>query len=250
MDVQMTQDKTPKPKLKNKRLSLTPFWNLMTILMLLGTCCISSYVLILLTNPNLPVNPFPPPLTATPIPTATFTPRVFPATWTPTFTYAPLSFGTPLPSPTLHVAFTPTKHATETQPPPTETIRPGPWFSIDDPITAIPATEINPDVGCTWLGIGGVVSDRSGLPLTGTILTLTGSLDFTTFNQTTLSGAAPQYGKGGYEFYLGGTLSASQGSLFIQITADDGQPISDLIAITTHSDCQRNLILINFHQLQ
>jgi hypothetical protein len=250
MGVDMTQEKITKPKNTTKKITLTPFWNLMTVLMLLGTCCISSYVLILLTNPQLPVNPFPPQLTSTPIPTSTFTPRVFPATWTPTSTYDPLQLGAPLPSPTVHIASTPTEHATLTPLPPTATLRPGPYYSIDGSITTIPAIDKNPDVGCTWLGIGGVVTDLSGNPLTGITLRLTGSLDFTTYDQTTMSGAAPQYGEGGYEFYLGGSLSASQGTLFVQLLDGSGQPISDLIAITTYSDCQRNLILINFQQLQ
>jgi hypothetical protein len=134
--------------------------------------------------------------------------------------------------------------------PATATLRPGPYFVVNGLITAIPATDKNPTVGCTWLGIGGVVTNRSGDPLVGIILSLAGSLDFTTYNQTTLSGAAPQYGEGGYEFYLGGALTASQGNLYLQIVGEDGQPISDPIAITTYSDCQRNLILINFQQLQ
>ena len=246
----MTKDKDTKPKMTTRKLSLTPFWNILTILMILGTCCVSSYVLILLTNPQLPVNPFPPQLTSTPIPTATFTPRVFPATWTPTPTYSAEQPAASVPSSTLQIYPTPTKHASLTPPPPTATLHPGPWFGILGSINAIPATDKNPDVGCTWLGIGGVVSDGSKQPLYGLIVKLTGSIDFTTYDQTTLSGAAPQYGEGGYEFYLGGTPSASQGRLFIQLLDDAGQPLSDPISITTYSDCQKNLILVDFIQLQ
>jgi hypothetical protein len=250
----MTQDKVKKTKAAPRKLSLTPIWNILTVIMLLGACCISTYVLIVLTNPHLPVNPFPPPLTSTPIPTATFTPRVFPATWTPTSTYSPNQGGNTLPQPTVNIASeiasTATQQFTKTPAPPTATLRSGPWFSIYGSVTSIPATDKNPDVGCTWLGIGGVVADRSGNPLYGVTLALTGSLDFTTYNQTTQSGAAPQYGEGGYEFYLGGALTASQGSLYIQLIGDNGQPISDPIAITTFSDCERNLTLINFYQSQ
>jgi len=246
----MKQDKIKKPKVASKKLSLAPVWNILTILMLLGTCCISSYVLILLTDPNLPVNPFPPIPTLTMTPTATFTPRVFPATWTPTSTYSPLQFGTPLPPPTTSIVSTATQQATWTPMPATATLRPGPYFVVNGSITAIPATDKNPAVGCTWLGIGGVITSRTGDPLVGVTLALTGSLDFTTYNQTTLSGAAPQYGEGGYEFYLGGALIASQGNLYLQIIGDDGKPVSDPITITTYSDCQRNLILIDFKQLQ
>ncbi len=246
----MTQEKNTKPNLSIKKLSLTPIWNILTILMVLGTCCISSYVLILLTNPQLPFNPFPPPLTSTPIPTPTFTPRVFPATWTPTSTYSADQPDAALPSATMHIYFTPTKHASITPPPPIATLPTGPWFGIDGIITALSATEKNPDVGCTWLGIGGVITDTSNQPLFGITVKLTGSLDFTTFDQTTLSGAAPQYGEGGYEFYLGGTLIASQGRLIIQLVDDTGLPLSDPVSITTYTDCQKNLILVNFEQIQ
>jgi hypothetical protein len=246
----MTRENNTKPKATTKKLSLTPFWNIMSVLMLLGTCCISSYVLILLTNPQLPVNPFPPPLTSTPIPTATFTPRVFPATWTPTSTYSANQPDEVLPSATMHIYFTPTKHASITPPPPIATLHPGPWFGVDGLITAIAATEINPDMGCAWLGIGGVITNTSNQPLFGITVKLTGSLDFTTYDQTTLSGAATQYGEGGYEFYLGGTLIASQGRLSIQLVDDAGQPLSDPISITTYTDCQKNLILVNFEQMQ
>jgi hypothetical protein len=246
----MKKDANAKPKTTQKKFSLTPFWNIMAVLMILGTCCVSTYVLILLTNPQLPVNPFPPALTSTPTPTSTFTPRVFPATWTPTSTYSAEQPSAALPPPTLGIYFTPTKHASMTPPPPTATLHPGPWFSVDGLITAIPATDKNTDVGCSWLGIGGVIVDSSNQPLFGITVKLTGSLDFTSYDQTTLSGAAPQYGEGGYEFYLGGSVSASQGRLFIQLMDDTGQQLSDPISITTYSDCQKNLILVNFKQLQ
>ncbi len=250
MGSHMAKDKIKKTKVASGKLSLAPIWNILTILMLLGTCCISSYVLILLADPSLPVNPFPPIPTFTPTPTATYTPRVFPATWTPTSTYSPLQFETQPPPPTTFFVATATQQATWTPMPATATLRPGPFFTVNGLITAIPATDKNPAVGCSWLGIGGVITGRTGDPLSGITLSLTGSLDFTTYDQTTLSGAAPQYGEGGYEFYLGGALIASQGNLSLQILSDDGQPISDPVAITTYSDCQQNLILINFKQLQ
>ena len=253
----MAQDKVTKPGVTIRKISLTSIWNILAILMLLGTCCVSSYVLLLISNPNLPVNPFPPPSTSTPIPTATPTLRVFPATWTPTPTFLPLSFGTPFASSTLHILASETPHPTLTFVPPTATIgQPintlpvGMFFTVAGSITAIPSTNKNPDSGCTWLGVGGVVKDQTGNALSGMTLMLNGTLGFESYNQTTISGAAPQYGQGGYEFYLGGELIPSLGSLLIQVMGDNGQPVSERIVFDTYSDCQRNLILINFRQIQ
>jgi hypothetical protein len=257
----MAQNKSSKSKVKTGKLNLTPFWNILAILMLLGACCVSSYVLLLVSNPNLPINPFPPPLTATPIPTSTPTLRVLPATWTPTPTYPPMSFGSPIAISTLPRLATQTQQASLTPVPPTATIdQPttnpaitlptGTFFVVDGLITPIPSTRKNPESGCDWLGVGGVVTDPTGNALIGMTLILEGYLGFDSYNQTTLSGAASQYGPGGYEFYLGGTLSASQGSLFIQILGDSGQPVSERIAFDTYSDCQKNLVLINFRQIQ
>ncbi len=253
----MTQDNVTKPKATTKKIGLTPIWNILAILMLLGTCCVSSYVLLLISNPNLAVNPFPPQLTSTPTPTVTPTQRVFPATWTPTSTLPPLSFGTPFAYSTLRVQASDTPRATLTPVPPTATIGlptntlpAGTFFAVNGSTTAVPSTNKNPDSGCTWLGVGGVVKDQAGNALVGMTLMLNGTLGFDSFNQTTNSGAAPQYGPGGYEFYLGGELTASQGSLFIQVIGDNGQPVSEQIVFDTYSDCQRNLILINFRQIQ
>jgi len=124
------------------------------------------------------------------------------------------------------------------------------FFAVDGSITAVPSTNKNSDSGCTWLGVGGVVKDQAGNALVGMTLMLNGTLGFDSYNQTTISGAAPQYGPGGYEFYLGGELTISQGSLFIQVMGDNGQPVSEKIIFDTYSDCQRNLVLINFHQIQ
>jgi hypothetical protein len=246
----MAKKTVDKPQKTIPKLTLTPLWNILAIMMLLGTCCVSSYVLILLSNPHLPVNPFPPPLTSTPIPTATFTPHVFPATWTPTATYSAFPNVAPIASPTLQLVFTYTHQPTLTPPPPTATVRPGTFFAVDGSFSAGPATSINPDVGCTWMGVGGVITDLAGNPAPGVTLLLDGMLGFDAYHQNTISGAAPQYGQGGYEFYLGGTLNASQATLSIQILADDGNPISEQIYFDTYSDCQRNLILIDFRQLQ
>lgn len=257
----MTQNKIAKPKAKSGRINLAPVWNVLAILMLLGTCCVMTFVVLLVTNPNLPVNPFPPSMSATPTLTSTPTLRVFPATWTPTSTFLPFSFGTQAAVPTLAIIASQTPRATLTPVPATATVSQptmtlpaslpvGMFFTVDGLITQGPAISKNPDAGCNWLGVGGVVKDPAGNALVGITLKLTGELNFNIYDQNTLSGAALQYGPGGYEFYLGDTLIATQGSLFIQVMGDNGQPVSEKIVFDTYSDCQRNLISINFRQIQ
>jgi hypothetical protein len=253
----MTQESISKTKGTKSKINLNSIWNILAILMLIGTCCMSSYVLLVVTNPNLPVNPFPPHMTPTPTLTATPTLRVFPATWTPTSTFPPLTFGTPHAPSTMSIKSSDTPKATLTPVPPTATIgKPtntlpaGTFFIMEGAIAAGPSTDKNPDSGCSWLGVGGTVTDMAGNGLPGMTLMLNGSLGFDIYNQTTLSGAALQYGSGGYEFYLGGELITSQHSLYIQILGDDGQVVSEQVYFDTYSDCQRNLLLINFHQIQ
>lgn len=248
----MAQNAVPVSKPRPQKKGGVAIWNIATVLLLLGACCVSTYVMVLVTNPQTVLNPFPPviPPTATLTPTPTL--RVFPPTWTPTSTYAPLSFGTPMPSSTLYSPPTQTQippTLTFTPGAPTATIPAGTFFNVDGNISAIPATDKNPSVGCSWQGIGGVILDLHGNPLVGITLHLRGMLGFDLFDQTTLSGAAPQYGPSGYEFYLGGGAIASQGSIQIQIVGSDLEMQSEPVYIETFSDCQRNLILVNFRQI-
>lgn len=67
-------------------------WNLLTVVLLLGTCCLLGVFGSLLLNPAAAYNPFPPPaaITAIVLPSDTPTLVRLPATWTPTVGALPL----------------------------------------------------------------------------------------------------------------------------------------------------------------
>ena len=80
-------------------------WDILSIVVLVASFIIIGVVLVIFGNPNSSLNPFPP-ATFPPmidIPTATATPVVLPATWTPTVVISP----TPRPTGTFIPTETP-----------------------------------------------------------------------------------------------------------------------------------------------
>ena len=100
-------------------------WNFLTCGVLLMTLCVGLVFALVYLNPQLSINPFPPPtaiptIELSPTPTPTNTPRFsLPPTWTPTATLEPTLTSTPESSPTPLVSMTPS-------PGPTDTATPGP----------------------------------------------------------------------------------------------------------------------------
>jgi hypothetical protein len=65
-----------------------------------------------------------------------------------------------------------------------------------------------------------------------------------------MTGLAPQYGPGGFEFTLADKPVASNGTLWIQLLDQQNLPLSDRIYFNTFDDCQKNLIIIFFTQVR
>jgi hypothetical protein len=78
-------------------------WNLLTVLVLLSTCCMASYFWTVFKDPHSPLNPFPPVVLPTLFYTATPTATIIPLqdTWTPTATNSPVPSRTKAPTWTL-----------------------------------------------------------------------------------------------------------------------------------------------------
>ena len=144
-------------KRKVNRKSLV--WNFLTVLVLLGTCCLAYYFLSIFNNPyltiannpKLPLNPFPPATiepTITLYQTETSTPTIIPleATWTPSKTISPVPSRTKAASSTLvpqliTPSITSTPTITPTQPTPivTSTQTPTPTSTPNRAATATAA---------------------------------------------------------------------------------------------------------------
>jgi hypothetical protein len=175
-------------------------------------------------------------------------------TSTPTFMQISENTGTPslvmtgtatpslIPSLTLTPTFTPTFT-------PEPTSKPMPFKLKGEP-EALNSELIRPELSCDWLIIAGQVWDLQEVPVTDLTLHLFGELGGYTIDMITMSGYATVYGESGYEFTLQDLVVDSEGTLFIQLVDNNGIPLSDPYPIQTFKDCQKNLILVNFHQVQ
>ncbi|MBI3360795.1 MAG: hypothetical protein HY023_06760 [Chloroflexi bacterium] len=255
-------------------------FNILTVLLLVMTCLIGVCYLLVAVNPNFPLNPLKPaPLPTimpTPAPTGTSLADVFPTALppsaTPTDTETPQpasSIASPTPSepvsPTVAnptppplITHTPTAVASLTQAATATATRTatasGPTLTPTNTLSALPFTlqPGNPTyqpnfantAGCNWMGIAGQAFDLSGRPVIGLIVHLT----WPDGTQDSLTGSKPVYGAGGYEFFLTSQPIERQGVYHIQLLNSSGSPLSDSITVDTKSDCDKNLIKVNFVQ--
>jgi hypothetical protein len=239
----------PEPKVK-KRKSLV--WNILTVIVLLGTCSLAYFFLTIFNNPNSPLNPFKPAPTSTRYQTSTPTNIIIPLppTWTPTPTNQPYPSRTKAPTWTLLPA-TATSTITEaptttlTEDTPTITITPTP-MPVTAEFTYQASTTMHADSACNWMGVGGKVLDTDGKPLQFQTVQLGGSLNDKLVNRMMLSGNVPAYGTSGFEFILGNHPVASTQELWIQLFDNTGKPLTEKISFDTYDDCQKNLVMIVF----
>jgi hypothetical protein len=231
--------------------------NIITVVVLLITLCMGTVFLTIFINPQSSLNPYSPPTLPPTLPPASPTPvagQKLPPTYTPapptetpapTATDIPQPTLTPSPSPTLFVLISQTPVAV-TEPPDTSNVS----FELKEGSPLAIQNFAHQDLACNWLGVAGHAFDMSGSVLTGITVHLTGSLEGTPVDILSLTGTAPQYGPGGYEFTLADRPIASTGTLNIQLLDQAGLPLSELVNFDTFEDCNRNLVLIDFQQFQ
>jgi len=207
---------------------------------------------LIFSNPNVPVNPFPPPTVpvAIVLPSNTPEPPRLPPTWTPTITTTPLPTETPKP-PTATATivggnFLLTPSATQPE------VQSNYAFVLKSAPAAIDASVLYPDRGdCKWMGVGGQVLDLQGRPVTGITIMLGGSVDGKLVDQTSLTGTALKYGEAGYEFTLDSqSVRATKGAYWVRLVDQQKLPLSAKVYFDTFDDCQKNLIVINFRQVR
>jgi len=255
--------------------------NLLTILVLLGTCATGAATALIFVDPYTPLNPFPPPPSPTPIqiaevptvkpsdtrpaPSATFTVRPIlnpstptePPTLIPTDTPVEITITQPPvegPTLTFTPSLTPSVTPTATEPipltntptsravTPTKTRSPFPFTLQDGGPTYLP--NFANSAGCNWMGIAGQAFGLQGEPLIGLIVTLQGGgLDL-----DSITGSKTAYGSGGYEFFLNDRVVQTTGEYKVQLLDGNGAPLSPVIPVNTFADCTKNLILVNFSQ--
>lgn len=225
-------------------------WNVLTAIFIIASLAAIAFFGILFADSSAAINPFPPPTlpALVQLPTSTPTLVMLPATWTPTVTAPVPPTQTPSPFvPTETVVAAGTVAAT-TQATANNSLYP--FASKGDP-SAVANTVFHPDSDCNWQGIAGQVWDIQGRPLVGYRVHLTGYYNGKSIDQTTLSGGAQAwYGESGYEFVLGNTPVDSTGQLSIQLDDQSFMAISNSVVVNTYSDCNKNLVLVNFQQVR
>lgn len=104
------------------------------------------------------------------------------------------------------------------------------------------ANVANPN-GCNWLGMAGQAFNMSGQAIIGLIVHLEGN----GLNQDALTGTKTDYGPGGYEHYLNDHPLVA--TYTVQLRSA-GSNLSPTYQIPTYADCNKNLVLVNFIQVQ
>jgi len=207
--------------------------NLFTMLVILATLFAGGVILALYVDPTLPFNPFPPPQTATPVPSLT-----------PTFTAPPATREVPTATPAPSATPTPTP-----QPSPTPVVvlpTPTPFPYVVQPGTPTYTQNFLNEAGCQWMGVAGQVLGPDNEPVLDVWVRLGGSLEGNDFDLTALPGSAPGYGPGGYEFQLSDHPIASQDQVWVQLVDPLGSPLSEQVFLRTSDLCEENLILVNW----
>jgi hypothetical protein len=236
---------------EKKKTTAPRVWNLLTIAALVGVLCMCGYLLSIFINPGSPLNPFPPQALPTALefftPTSTVPPA--PATWTASPTIEP-STGVPtwtaIPSNTPFVLNTGIPRWTPTRTPiPSKTPK-ATSLPVTTTVSYLSSSYYHPEAGCNWLGVAGQAVDKNNAPLMYLTLHLGGTLNGQSVDYLSLTGTAPDYGVAGFEFHLGDKALTSDGSLWIQVLDQAGQPLTDKVYFDTFDNCEKNLVLFRF----
>jgi hypothetical protein len=104
----------------------------------------------------------------------------------------------------------------------------------------------HPDRGVNWMGVGGQVFDSEGNPVERIVVVAAGTLGGEAIEVLGMTGAARQYGPGGYELQLAQRLIQSSDTMTITLFDLAGNRLSEGIAIDTFDDPARATIIVNF----
>lgn len=118
---------------------------------------------------------------------------------------------------------------------------------VPQPGTPIYSSNLfHPDKGCNWAGVGGQIFDAESQPVQKLVVELNGKVNGKNVYALELTGSAPAYGPGGFEFEFSSGPMNTQGSFSLVIYDLQGNHHSKPVYFDTYSDCGRNLVMINF----
>ncbi len=228
--------------------------NIFSIMIFVATICLGAVFLQIVINPYTALNPFPPKTTTSTflIPSSTSIPIQIGelpteiSAFQPTFTETPHPTFTSIPTASPLVLYTETFIPPE---PPTTT--PTSNMPFQATVEQLSSTIFHPEMGCNWLGVGGIVEDMNKGPMLYKTLRVQGTLGGKSVDLPSIvSGISPIYGQSGFEFLLGDAPQPSNNTLFIRLFDQSGLPLSDEVRFSTSGECDKNLVLIRFKQVR
>ncbi len=108
---------------------------------------------------------------------------------------------------------------------------------------------VNSTAGCAWQGIAGQVFDNDGTPIKNIVVKAGGTWNGATVNLLGMTGAASNYGEGGYELVLGTKVLATTNTVWVQLYDLAGKALTEKVYVSTSTDCTKNLVLLNFKEI-
>jgi hypothetical protein len=247
-------DLKPDPKKFNFK---SLFWNVLTVVVVVGICYVAYFLLTIFINPHTSLNPFPPAVlptlyqTPTPTNTVAIIPRA--ATWTPTATVPPPPTRTTAPTWTLlpqlvTPSITPVPSDTPTAPGTTVNATTSPMPASAN-ITYVASTDFHPTIDCNkWMGVAGKVLGSDGKPVLYMEIQLGGTLNGKLISYVIIepTSTAAAYGPSGFEQVLSDHPIATHQSLWIQLLDNTAKPLTSKIYFDTYSTCSQNLVMVVF----
>ncbi len=124
------------------------------------------------------------------------------------------------------------------------------YFVVQDDTPVGMPNWAHAEAGCNWLGVAGQLFDLAGDPAINLVVEVGGTLAGEPVLGLALTGLDSVYGPGGYEIQLAEEVIASHNEVWLQVKNAQGQVLSEPIFVTTYADCNQNLILLNFVELE
>lgn len=217
--------------------------------MLFGFLIMTAWIIGSCSLPEVPIEDGAKTQTTTTTITAT-TVRVLPSeTETPRVATQTLAAPSSTPTITTVVEVEPTSTQTNGIPPDGVEDVENPRFGIQPGTPLGMANIVRTEAGCNWMGVGGQVLDQLGMPVVNLIVEVGGELDGTPLLELGIAGGEVVFGPGGYVVTISDRPINSDGTIWIQLFDLSGKPQTKKIYLTTYSNCERNLLLVNFNEL-
>jgi hypothetical protein len=265
---QLTSNGSPQQTIKKQPLSRRRrgnglFFDLLTAVFITASVVILIGTLLVVSNPDIGINPFPstplPTLFQTQTPTITLTPSATPTSTATTIPPTPTPSNTPTPLPSITPS--PTISPTPVIPGLEQTVGPTATSERDNPAVDAGPNLFDPDApfpftvltvryeqntrpsGCNWLSIAGTVTGVGGEAVTDLAVEVTGD----DFEFITFTGSEPLFGDSGFEVQVGSRAFVD--TYDVRLLGPDGVSLSDVVSVDTGQGCSTNVAVIEFVQV-